>query len=543
MDATTLFIVALFLLVACALVAGELVSRIGQAALVGQLAVGVVLGPTLLGPYLGLGGVSGELNGLEILATFFVLMTAGLAVTPEQIAATGLSAGLLGVGIFVVPFLAGAAVVHELYPALSWTTTLFVSLTVSVTALPVLGVMLREFDLLKSRFGTYLLSGSLVNELAAVTTFSVLLRIVAGGGVSPWWGAAIGVVTVGVFLSSILAVHNALRILRQLRVWDRWVSRVRGSWHSREPGFAILMVAGLAAALYSQAIGLTFLVGAFYAGLLVTPQSAGVREHRQLSRVFNAVTWGFFIPLFFALVGLGMDLRLLVTSLPVLAAFAGVCVFAFLSKVALGAAVSRSLGWPSTDAMGAGFLLASRGTVELAMSVLLLSTGIFTERMYTVVAGVGLVTTLLSPICARPFLPGAAAPSRAPADERVRPWAGLSLPPRRSRNARPRPSRSARPRRSSYLPMTPDAADGGRPARPRRSDRSPAPAPLARRQGRSRRAADAGRTVRARRDPSLRTRGARPRARGRRGRNRRALARRDLPRPGRAAVVQPGRRP
>ncbi len=429
MDPTTLFIVGLFLLVACAVVAGELVSRLGQAALVGQLAVGVILGPTFLGPILGLGSISSELNGLEILATFFVLMTAGLAVTPEQIGATGLSAGLLGVAIFVVPFLSGAAVVRLLYPALAWSTTLFVALTISITALPVLGVMLRELGLLQSRFGTYLLNGALINELAAVTTFSVLLRVVAGGGTAPGADAAIGAVTVAVFLSSILAVHQALRALRQLRIWDRWVRRVREGWHSREAGFALLMIAGLAAALYSQAIGLTFLVGAFYAGLLVTPESVGAREHRQISRVFDTVTWGFFIPLFFALVGLGMDLRLLVLSAPAFAAFVGLCVFAFGSKVLIGGAVSRSLGWPAGDAAGAGFLVASRGAVELAMAVLLLSDGIFNATLFTIVAGVGLVTTLLAPIGAKPFLRGVGERGRSPSDERLRPWLGSSMPP------------------------------------------------------------------------------------------------------------------
>jgi Kef-type K+ transport system membrane component KefB len=429
MDTTTLFIVGLFLLVGCAVLAGELVSRLGQSALVGQLIVGIVLGPTLLGPVIGLTSISSEFSGLEILATFFVLMTAGLAVTPDQISATGLEAGLLGISMFVVPFLFGAVVVHLLYPAFSWTTTLFVSLCVSITALPVMGVMLHEFGLMQSRFGTFLLNGALVNELAAVTTFSVLLRITGGGGTSPWVGVTIAVLTVGVFLSSILAVHTALRSLHQLRVWDRLVSRVRNEWHSREAGFAILMVGGLASALYSQWIGLTFLVGAFYAGLLVTPESVGVREHRQITRVFDAMTWGFFIPLFFALVGFQMNLRDLATSPVDLAAFAGLCLFAFSAKVLIGAAVARALGWSSTEAVGAGYLVASRGAVELAMAVILLSLGYFTTPIFTIVAGVGLVTTFLAPVGAAPYVRRSAAGRPSPSGGAPGPWLGGSIPP------------------------------------------------------------------------------------------------------------------
>ncbi len=428
MDPTTLFIVALFLLVACSVLVGELMSRLGQAALVGQLAVGVVFGPTLLGAPLGFLSLNTELTGLQFLATFFILMTAGLAVTPEQVYATGVPAAALGITMFVAPFLAGAEVVHLLYPAFSTTTDLFVALTISITALPVLGIMLREFGLLGSKFGTTLLNSSLLNELAAVTTFSILLSVWGAHG-STTTAVAVAVLTVGVFLTSILAVHNGLRSLRHLRIWDRWVARFRGSWRSREAGFAILMVSGLGAALYSQALGLTFLVGAFYAGLLITPESAGPHEHRQIARVFDTITWGFFIPLFFALVGFDMNLRSLVSSPLVLFSFAALCLFALLSKVAVGAMVTRLFGWSPSEALGAGFLVASRGAVELAMAVILEVRGIFSPELFTVVAGVGVATTLLSPIGARPFVRHLGSAGRREPEGALRPWLDTALPP------------------------------------------------------------------------------------------------------------------
>jgi Kef-type K+ transport system membrane component KefB len=414
-DATTLFIVGLFLLVACAVIVGEAMSRLGHLPLVGQLAVGIVFGPTLLGPFLGLGSLSLEFQGIQFLATFFILMTAGLAVTPEQVRATGGASGLLGLAIFAIPFLAGAEVVHLLYPGLPLLTNLFVSLTISITALPVLGVMLREFGLLEGRFGAYLLNGALVNELVAVTAFAVLLRVRSGTG-TVVIDLLVALAAVGLFLSSVLAVHMLLRALRHLRAWKGLVARFRDTWRSREAGFAILMVAALGAALYSQYLGLTFLVGAFYAGLLVTPESAGRKEHRALTHVFDTITWGFFIPLFFALVGLGMNLRLLGSSWVALAAFALLCLFAFLAKFVVGGWVTRALGWSRREATGAGFLLASRGAVELAMAVILLSLGVFTASLFTVVAAVGLVTTVISPLGARPFVRGHLRPKSSPAN-------------------------------------------------------------------------------------------------------------------------------
>jgi Kef-type K+ transport system membrane component KefB len=427
MDTTTEFIVALFLLIALAILVGELVSRFGIPALVGQIFVGLVLGPSLLGNVLGLTSISGEFVGIQFLATFFILMMAGLAVTPAQIRATGASAAALGIAIFVVPFALGTVVVRLLYPTLAVDTSLFVALTISITALPVLGIMLREFNLADSRFGAFLMNASVVNELAAVTTFAVLLRLESGTG-NLWFDIGTAVATVGLFLTTILAIHMGLQSLRQLHVWDRWVDRFRLTWRSREAGFGFLMMAGLGAALYSQFLGLTFIVGAFYAGLLVTPESAGRAGHRTISLVFNAITWGFFIPLFFALVGFGMDFTTLSFADYSILALASLALFAFFSKVFVGAAFARALGWSGDESLCAGMLVSSRGAVELAMAVILLEQGYFTVHIYTVVAAVGLFTTLFAPIGAKPFVRTITAARRASA-ERAAAIAG-SLPPR-----------------------------------------------------------------------------------------------------------------
>jgi len=429
MDPTTEFIVGLFLLVGLAILVGELLSRFGIAALVGQILVGVILGPTLLGPTLGLTTdptVATEFKGIQFIATFLILMMAGLAVTPAQIRATGPSAAALGIAIFLVPFVTGAGVVRLLYPTFPTDETLFVSLCISITALPVLGIMLQEFGLVDTRFGAFLMNSSVVNELAAVSTFAVLLRLESPTG-NLWLDIGIAVGTVTLFLTTILAIHWILRSLRSLHVWDRWVDRFRLTWRSREAGFGILMVAGLGAALYSQFLGLTFIVGAFYAGLLITPESAGRAGHRTISTIFNAITWGFFIPLFFALVGFGMNLTLLGPGLLPILAFASLALFAFFSKAFVGTAFARALGWSWNESLCAGMLVSSRGAVELAMAVILLQAGYFSTSVYTIVAGVGLLTTLFAPLAAKPFVRSITAARRASAERAA--VISESLPP------------------------------------------------------------------------------------------------------------------
>ncbi|MCI4336923.1 MAG: cation:proton antiporter [Thermoplasmata archaeon] len=397
---TTEFLVGLFILLSAAVLVGELMTRLGQAALVGQLLVGIIFGPTLLGQYVGLATTNDAIAGIQFLATFFILVMAGLEVSPEEIWHTGFASGLLGLAVFLGPFLLGAVLVPFIYPGLPFLTSLFIALTLSITALPVMGVMLSEFRMGKTQMGVLLMNTAVINELVAVTVFAILLRLYSSGGGQDAVATGIAVGSVALFVTTVLAVHMGLRWLRESRIWYSIQRSFRSTWKSKEVGFAVLMIMSLGAALYSQYLGLTFLVGAFYAGLLITPESAGRREHRSIEQVFGAMTWGFFIPLFFAFVGLQMNLRLLLTTPWTLAAFGILVTFAILSKFLVGAFVGRFLGWEARDARTIGFLVSSRGAVELAMAVVLLQNGVFTPQLYTIVAGVGLVTTALAPIFA-----------------------------------------------------------------------------------------------------------------------------------------------
>jgi Kef-type K+ transport system membrane component KefB len=329
---------------------------------------------------------------------------AGLSVSPKQLRRTGGPATLLGVGVFFVPFLAGAGLVHLLYPAYSALIDLFVALTIAVTALPVLGVMLREFDLMETYLGSVLLNAAVVNELCAVSVFAVLLRVYTGGSNASWVDVALSAGTVLLFLGTVVAIYLLLRYAGSRPAWRRFVRRFRATWNSREAGFALLIVAGLGAALFSQYLGLTFIVGAFYAGMLVTPEVAGEKVHRSISLVFDAVTWGFFIPLFFALVGFGTNFGPLGSSTVAIAAFAGLVIYAIASKFLVGAGIGLSLGWSPEASFGAGFLMTSRGTVQIAMAVILVGEGVFDQTLFTIVAGVGVVTTIIAPIAARPYI-------------------------------------------------------------------------------------------------------------------------------------------
>lgn len=416
------FLTDLFILLASAIAAGEIARRLGLVALVGQSIVGVILGPTLLGPYIGLGATTlpAELAGIQFLATFFIMFMAGLHIDPNAIFRMPAKTVAVGVGIFAVPFSVGAPVVALVDPHLSATTDLFVALTLAITALPVLGIMVAEFGLTGKPLGNLVMGASLVNELVAVTVFAILLQLTLSGR-SDVYAVSVAVLSVILFLGVVLLASWCVRFIRESAWWRAKPDRLGSLWRSREAGFALLMAIALGAALYSQLLGLTFLVGAFYAGLLISqaytgrpvPRTfistfdeqgrliaqpgAGADPYRAFDTIFTSMNWMFFIPLFFALVGVEMNLRDL-GGFVAFVTFVILLLVAVATKLGVGAALVRALGLSGPDSAAAGFLLSSRGAIGLAMAVLLLADGVFSPALFTTVALVSLVTTVISPL-------------------------------------------------------------------------------------------------------------------------------------------------
>ena len=470
MATTTQVIVDLTLLLAASALAGELANRLGQAALVGQLLVGVVLGPSLVGPLIGLSALPSELATIQLLATVFILFLAGLEVVPETIFRMGPANLLFGILAFVVPFVSTALVAKALFPGLPTFTLLFIALTLSITALPVMGIMLTEFGVLRAPIGRLLMNAALVNEIVAVSAFAVLDQLYVAP-VSGGLAVAAAVLSVAVFLGAMLSIHMGIRALRNVHQWERIRREFARTWRSRSGGFALLMIFVLASALFSQYLGLTFVVGAFYAGLLVTEESAGRESHRSISTVFGTMSWGFFVPLFFAVVGIEMNLRLIANPEALLLLVLLFAV-AFLSKAATGYGFGRALGWSDADATAIGYLVSSRGAVELAMAVILLQAGIFTTTIFTLVAAVGLLTTILAPV---------GAVRSWESDPKSREELYERMPVLRPGSARTRAFRRGTP----FGPIPgpdpgPEASDGtvlGTPARPRGRDGASPPVP------------------------------------------------------------------
>lgn len=385
-------------LLACALLLGALARRVGVPAVVGELAAGVLLGPSLLD----WGGSSpatwyrpagaGQMQLVDAVGQVSLLLVVAAAGTHLDLGfvrrrATSVVA--VSVGAFVVPLLLGVAVAllssallspaTLIGPAASrWTFAVFVGVALSVSAIPVIAKTLADLRLLDRDIGQFTLAAASVEDAAGWWLLSVLAAVLAGARSPAGWLALL--------VAPVLFVIVVLFVVAPL---IRWVARLRLDAGVVSAVFVAVVLLGAAA---SQALGLEGAFGAFVIGAVVG--SPKVIEPSLLAPL-RTVALGVFAPMFLATAGLRVDLGVLAHP-RVLAAGAlllGAAVVGKLLGGYLGARIGRLGHW---EGLALGSALNARGVIEIVVATVGLRLGILTEAAYGIVVALALITSIVA---------------------------------------------------------------------------------------------------------------------------------------------------
>ena len=395
------FLVQVLVLLVLARSAGELLRHFGQAPIVGEILVGVLLGPTLLGRALP------ELHAtlfppdavqrsmLDVVSWFgvlFLLLETGLHVDVSaawRARGPALRIGIIGV---LVPLLLGSALSFLLPdrvladPDQRLIFALFLGTTMAISAMVIIARVLHDLDLVKSDLGLVTLCGYAVNDVLAWVVFSVVLGVATRAAVN------LGPIA---FLLLFTLAFTAFSLTLGLRLVDAAVSRLR-SRTEQHPGAVLTFVCclGLACGALTQKVGLTALFGFFLAGIM-----AGEARHltERTREIIGQMVHSIFVPLYFAGLALHLDfianfdlvLVLFVTVVSIAAKFLG----AWLG--ALGRDISPhdrvSIGIAFTPSGVTGIVVAG-----VALEYQIISTPIFVAIVCSAVASALLVAPWLS---------------------------------------------------------------------------------------------------------------------------------------------------
>ena len=378
---------------------GGLLRRVGQPAVIGELAAGLLLGPSVFGKVWPSGFhwflpddpmSSAAIVSIGWVGAALLLVVTGFETDLTLIRRFGRASLFVSTGSLVVPFLGGLAVGWYLPDRFTGHATshlvfaLFIATALSISSLPVIAKILGELNLMRRNFGQINLAAGMAND----TVGWLLLGIISGL-------AASGTVSVGRVLLTIggMALFLVLAFGVGQRVIDASLRRTRTDEGGVASGVTVSVIAMLVLAAGAQALGVEAVLGAFVAGILLGRSRF---QHDGVLPQLEALTMTLFAPLFFATAGLRVDLGLL--GDPTVLLWAVVIIVVASGAKFLGSFVgARLAGLPTREGLALGAGLNARGAMEVVIATVGLGLGVLNDAAYTAIVLMAMVTSILAP--------------------------------------------------------------------------------------------------------------------------------------------------
>jgi len=364
-------LMGLFILLLGAKIGEEVLRRLGQPGVVGEL-----LGGFLVGPY-ALGLVTPGETALVFseIGVVVLLFTVGLEVRTDHLFAVGRPAIITAVLGMVLPIVAGFVLAAALgYDNL---TSFFIGLALAATSIGITSRVLRDLGVLDRQFARVIIGAALVDDILAL----VLIGLATGAAEGDVSASTIlvGVAGIGMVLLGFAAARRARGLPTRVFTWPLFADT------PLVPAFLMM----LAVALLAAAIGLAAIIGAFVAGLIVAETEAVdeiERDFRPLASIFT--------PFFFAVTGAQLDLSPLRD--PTILVFAiALGAIGVVTKALGGILGAREMGrWGS---VAVGFGMVPRGEVGIVVANLALATGVVDASLFAVMLVAVVITTVVAP--------------------------------------------------------------------------------------------------------------------------------------------------
>lgn len=365
-----MFILQLIIILAAAKVAGHISARLGQPTVLGQLLVGILIGPAVLG-WVDNSDLLKELSTIGVILLMFI---AGLETDVKEFKANAKAATYVGIGGIILPFIGGYG--SGMLLGLNVMESMFFGLVLTATSVSITVQVLREMNKLKSKEGVAILGAAVLDDILVIVMLAFLMSFM-GSDVS------VGMVLLKKFAFFAIAIMLVWKVLP-------WAMMRLAKFKIPQAPLCAALLICLGFAYFAEYTGVAAIIGAYLAGIAIglTPYGHSVMEKTEV------VGYSLFVPIFFVSIGFH-------------AQFAGVgeyvwllvplCLLTALTKLVgsgLGARLA-GYGWRSSMAVGSG--MVSRGEVAVILAALGLESGLLTPALFTLLIIIILSTTVVAP--------------------------------------------------------------------------------------------------------------------------------------------------
>ncbi len=373
---------------------GWICKKIGQPSVIGEIIAGIVLGPSLIGMYFP--GFSsalfptqslGNLQFLSQIGLILFMFVVGMELDLKVLKNKAHEAVVISHASIIIPFALGIGLAYFIYRSFApqgvqfSSFGLFLGISMSITAFPVLARIVQERSLHKTRLGTIVITCAAADDITAWCILAVVIAIVKAG----------------LFVSAMYVIGLAITyVLLMIKVVRPFLKRVGDLYTTREniskPIVAIFFLTLIISSYTTEVIGIHALFGAFMAGAIM-PEN--IRFRSIFIEKVEDVALVLLLPLFFVFTGLRTEIGLL--NDPYLWKVTGVIILVAVVGKFLGSALAaKFVGQNWKDSLTIGALMNTRGLMELVVLNIGYDLGVLTPKIFAMMVIMALITTFMT---------------------------------------------------------------------------------------------------------------------------------------------------
>ncbi len=367
-------LIALAIVLVAARIGGAIARRFDQSRVLGELLVGILLGPTVLDmlhtPFFVNHSehISVTIKELAELGVLLLMFKVGLDVHIDELLRVGKAAIIAGILGALVPL--GMVLVFTETLNISTEVAFFAGVTLAATSVSISAQVLLELGLLQTMEGNALLATALIDDVLAILLVSMGVAIFTGSAeaVDP---TALAGIALQMLLFFIIAGFLAWNLLPRLFVIlsDRKQIDLTGSYGFAGLALVFALVFGWAA---QELGGVAFITGSFIAGVGLSRLPGAAK--RQIDEAVNHLCYVFLVPIFFISIGLETDLGSFgVESLPIAGLLTAIAILSKILGCSGGALIG---GFNRLQSLRLGVCMISRGEVGVIIASIIISQGI-----------------------------------------------------------------------------------------------------------------------------------------------------------------------
>jgi Kef-type K+ transport system membrane component KefB len=372
----------------------ELARKMKAPSIMGEIALGIILGPTILGTFYpdffasifpSQGPVKLTMDGLTNLSVIMLLFVVGMETQLQIMLRHGKAAIYTSLVSMIIPFVLGFSAVWYFPEFFSFwiekklAYAMFFGVAMAVSALPVITRILMDLNLFKNKIGMIIIAAAIFDDLTGWLLFSFVLTLIGQQGESlSIWFMVLMILGFGLFMLTIgrWIINRSLEWIQKKPVWV-------GGVQSMALGFCFL------GAAFTEFIGVHAILGAFVMGIAFG-ESVHMPERER--EVINQFVTNVFAPLFFVSIGLRVNFVEHFDLPLVLLVF----FLAVGCKVFGGALGAYMGGLTKRESLAVGFGLNARGAMEIILGTLALNARLIDQPMFIALVIMALVTSLIS---------------------------------------------------------------------------------------------------------------------------------------------------